>query len=334
MGVPTVQYTVAVAEERLMLLDRVAKMAARQERDWLAEQRREHLGLRASKLAAARRATRELLASKRESGELAGSRDWLLVPGVRAQLAARGWDQRKFKPIPAGALAAGRRWGTDPGRYSGQHDEGETKFLARLGLRLPHDLGERLARAVYWHNAKIEAQLQQWADRWGDGPEVILQQSVREHGGVTMLAALGAAFAPTPSEGELAARTKLRKEVVTTGDLIRAALDQALTEAPKRARLELSRLTRAAQAAERDAAHAERRRDEAKQAQEQAEAEHKDETAAKAADEAVRWNTQAVMSRLEGERLAAQAADVADLIEQLGTPPKTAVPEQLAFPED
>ncbi|MFJ4674184.1 hypothetical protein [Kitasatospora purpeofusca] len=333
MGV-TVQYTVAVAEERLALLDRVAKMAARQERDWLAEQRREHLGLRASKLAAARRATRELLASKRESGELAGSRDWLLVPGVRAQLAARGWDQKKFRPIPAGALAAGRRWGTDPGRYREQHDEGETRFLGRLGLRLPHDLGERLQRAVYWHNAKIEEQLQQWADRWGDGPEVILQASVREHGGVTMLAALGAAFAPTPGEGELAERSKLRKKVVTTGDLIRAALDQALAEAPRRARLEFGRLTRAAQAAEAQTAHAERRRDEAKQAQEQAEAAGKDETASKAAAEAALWSNQAVMSRLEAKRLAEQAADVADLIERLTAPPKTEEPEQLTFPEN
>lgn len=316
MGMPTVQYTVAVVEERLRLLDLVAAMAAGEERAWLAKQREGHLGLRAGKLAQARRVTRELLVERREAGELAGSRDWVLVPGVRAELAARDWD-REWPPIPPGALGAGRRWGTDPVRYSAHHDEGETRFLGRLGVRLPHELGERLQRACYWHNAEIEQKLQQWADRWGDGPEVIMRQSVREHGGVTVLAGLAAAFAPTPPAEDLVERGELRSKVVTTGDILRAALDHALAAAPERARREQTRLRAAAAQARRDIAFAEERKGKAEEAQRRAVAAGNTEDVTKAVNDVVHWNSRVVSCRLEAERLTGQADGVRDLINQL-----------------
>ncbi|MFD9691314.1 hypothetical protein ACFWXO_36770 [Kitasatospora sp. NPDC059088] len=318
---PTVQYTVAVREERLELLDLVAAMAAGEERAWLAKQREDHRGLRGGKLAQARRATRELLAEQRAAGLLAGSRDWLLVPGVRAELATRGWD-RDWPPIPPGALAAGRRWGTDPGRYSGQHDEGETRFLGRLGVRLPHELGEQLQRACYWHNEEIEQRLQEWADRWGDGPEVIVRQSIREHGGVTALDAMVAALRPTPPTEELTERAKLRAQVVTTGDILRAALDHALAAAPERARREHTRLRNAAAQARADVAFAERRHREAKEEQSVAEAADRTEEAAKAECDALHWSSRAVIHRLDAERLTVQADQVRDLIRQLSAPPR------------
>lgn len=316
MGMPTVQYTVAVVEERLRLLDLVAAMAAGEERAWLAKQREGHRGLRAGKLAQARRVTRELLVERRQAGELAGSRDWVLVPGVEAELAARGWD-REWPPIPPGALAAGRRWGTDPVRYSAHHDEGETRFLGRLGVRLPHELGERLQRACYWHNAEIEQQLQEWADRWGDGPDVIMRQSIREHGGVTVLAALGAALAPTPPAEELVERGELRSKVVTTGDILRAALDHALAAAPERARREHTRLRAAVALARRHTAFAEERKQEAEEEQRLAVAAGKAEDVAKAANDVAHWNSSAVSFRLEAERLTARADGVRDLLNQL-----------------
>ncbi|MFE4265391.1 hypothetical protein [Streptomyces sp. NPDC056883] len=316
MGTATVQYTVAVVEERLRLLDLVAAMAAGEERAWLAKQRQGHLGLRAGKLAQARRATRELLVERREAGELAGSRDWVLVPGVRAELAARDWD-REWPQIPPGALGAGRRWGTDPVRYSAHHDEGETRFLGRLGVRLPHELGERLQRACYWHNAEIEQKLQEWADRWGDGPDVIMRQSVREHGGVTVLAAMAAAFAQTPPAEELVERGELRSKVVTTGDILRAALDHALAAAPERARREQNRLRAAATQARRDTALAEQRKATAEEAQSRAVEAGDIDAIAKAANEVIHWNSRIVTCRLEAERLTGQADGVRDLINQL-----------------
>ncbi|MFG2919571.1 hypothetical protein ACGF0D_42730 [Kitasatospora sp. NPDC048298] len=314
----TVQYTVAVREERLQLLDLVAEMAAAEEQAWLAQEREEHLGLRAGKLAAARRATREKLTEEREAGRLAGSRDWLLVPGVRAELAARGWD-RDWPPIPRGALAAGRRWGTDPGRYEAQHDVGETRFLGRLGLRLPQEIGERLQRACYWHNAEIEKQLQDWADEWGDGPEVIMRESVREFGGVTELAGMAAGLAAmhTPTADELTRRAELRAQVVTTGDILRAALDHTLDAAPERARREQTRLRRAAAKAEQDAVYAQRRHQEAKEEQAKVEAEGKGKEVEKAEKAAGHWAKMITRYRFEAERLAAQADQVRGLITEL-----------------
>lgn len=316
MGMPTVQYTVAVVEERLRLLDLVAEMAAGEERAWLAKQREEHRGLRGGKLAQARKATRELLVERREGGELAGSRDWLLVPGVIAELTARGWD-KEWPPIPPGALGAGRRWGTDPGRYSAHHDEGETRFLGRLGVRLPHELGEGLQRACYWHNAEIEKQLQEWADRWGDGPAVIMQESVREHGGVTVLAEMAAAFKQTPPAEELDQRRELRAKVVTTGDILRAALDQALAAAPERARREHTRLRAAVAQAGREITFAEERKHKAEEAQHRATEAGNTEDIAKAANAIAHWSSRIGILRLEAERVAAKAEAVWELINQL-----------------
>jgi hypothetical protein len=302
----TVQYTVAVTAEKLRLLDLVAQMAADEERAWLAREREGHLGLRGGKLARARQQTREKLAQERESGALAGSRDWLMVPGVRAELAARNWD-RDWPPIPAGALAAGRRWGTDPGRYENSHDEGETRFLGRLRIRLPREVGERLQRACHWHNAKIEAELQGWADQWGDGPEVVLRESVRQFGGVTELAAMAAAFTSTPPMEELGRRAELRAQVVTTGDLVRAALDRALAEAPERARREQSRLRAAAAKARQDARWADRRAEQAKADQETAVAQNKADDLEKAEKAAKHFTTLAARYRLDADRLTRDA---------------------------
>ncbi|MET8704296.1 hypothetical protein ABZW10_36405 [Kitasatospora sp. NPDC004723] len=319
MGMPTVQYTVAVTKERLRLLDLVATMAAGEEHAWLAEQRREHLGLRGGKLAQARRATRELLAERREAGLLAGSRDWLLVPGVRAELAARGWN-RDWPPIPPGALAAGRRWGTDPGRYKNAHDDGETRFLGRLGVRLPAPLGEQLQRGCYWHNAEIEKQLQDWADKWGDGPEVILRQSARENGGgVTVLAGMAAALASlhSPSLDDLAERGKLRAQVVTTGDIVRAAVDHALAAAPERARRERTRLRADAAQARRDVALAQRRLEQAQEELKLAEREGRSKDAANAQDDILHWTTIAARVRFHADQLTDAADRVHDLLTQL-----------------
>ncbi|MFB7678210.1 hypothetical protein ACFC26_43140, partial [Kitasatospora purpeofusca] len=305
----TVQFTVAVVEERLRLLDLVADMAASQERAWLAREREEHEGLRGGKLALARRATRQKLLEQREAGVLAGSRDWLMVPGVRAELAARDWDC-DWPPIPAGGLAAGRRWGTPPGRYEGRHDEGETRFVGRLALRLPSEIGERLQRACYWHNIEIERELREWADQWGDGPEVVMRESVREFGGVTELAAMAAAFRPTPPAEAMERRAELRAQVVTSGDIVRAALDRTLTAGPERARQEHTRLRIAAAAAGREADRAAERAAWAKAEQELAEAVNKAEEAEKAAENAHRWTAVATGYRFDEARLTSQADNV------------------------
>jgi hypothetical protein len=116
----------------------------------------------------------------------------VLAPAVDAELDRRGWRTRKWPAVPHGEAALpGRRWGVE-----------NTRLLhGRLRIYLPDDLAELLRRATWHTSAPATRRLQQIA---AAGPQL-----------------------PKPLRAE---RAVLRGQVVTTGDVIRAAARHAVAE--------------------------------------------------------------------------------------------------------
>lgn len=217
-----VVFVVAVPEGSLEALAAVVAAERRVEEEWL-EARRAALdpGLTTRQLAAARREIRAERTARRSRGDFAGNRDLVLTRSLRVVLDRRGLA-RDWPEPPAGALdAPGRRTGhsvdTDPDRGGPE----------RLQVRLSVELAATVRRAAYWVSADPIAKLQDWADRWGDGPQVQLEQSARD-GVPAELALFAAAGAKRPTADALLERARLRAAVVTTGDLVREALRHAL----------------------------------------------------------------------------------------------------------
>lgn len=230
-------FVVAVPTEDLEALNKVVAAAAAAERAWLQEAR-ERAGVdlvRGVALSEARREIRVERQRLRARGVLCGTKDLVMTRAVREELKARrmlrDWDE----PPPGETNAPGRRWGVSAGPLAllgfgpDTEDQDDEERPPRLAVRLPADLGETLVRAAYWTSAPAVADLQRWDAHWGDGPEVQLRQEMRRHGGrVTELGALLAMMAPRPSAAALAERARLREQIVTTGDLMRAALARAI----------------------------------------------------------------------------------------------------------
>ena len=143
----------------------------------------------------------------RAAGEFRGSHTLLVLPALRAILAERGWDTRRWRPIPADALRHGRPWGT--------HDAG---YDARVALRLDDALAERITRACYWSSAPAVARLQRWYDDHGDHWRGQLHTTGEPWTGAG------------PSRADLRERQDLVAKITTTGDIGRAAIDRTLTE--------------------------------------------------------------------------------------------------------
>jgi hypothetical protein len=225
----SVQYVVALREADLQRLTEISRAFAQEEKEWLAGRRRAHKGLRGGELARARAQLRAELAHERAEGRLIGSRDLLVAQELRQVLAARGWDKAWSAP-ESGAIGPGRRWGVERDRYLMERGEDEDAgFKGRLATRLPAELGEQLRRACYWHCKDAVEQLQAWADRYGDGPEVILRQAERANdGGIPTTAMLSAAMSKRPNAAAFRERDRLRAEIITTGDLVRDAVARIL----------------------------------------------------------------------------------------------------------
>ncbi|MFF2331940.1 hypothetical protein, partial [Streptomyces sp. NPDC058103] len=193
---------------------------------WIAERRQERLepGMPRRAAAAVRSEIRAETARKRRSGEFGGTRDDIMTRAVREELQARGHDREWPKP-PEGELEApGRRWGTPPSQPMGGGG-----YTHRLSVNLPHTLGETVRRAAYWTSKDAVEALQDWADRWGDGTDVALREAER-HDIPAELALLAAAGRPSAPKSALEIRDRLRQQILTTGDLIRAAVDRASGE--------------------------------------------------------------------------------------------------------
>lgn len=140
-----------------------------------------------------------------EAGRLISTRDTLIVPAVVAELDERGW-RGPYDPLPVSARGPGRRWGsTSVG--------GDRRHL--ISIRLPADLHARLERACYWENLDLVNQLERFYDNFGDSPNLPEARPGEE-----------------PNALAIRYRDQLRADIVTTGDVLRAAIDRVIKERP------------------------------------------------------------------------------------------------------
>ncbi|MFD8415503.1 hypothetical protein ACFV2Q_27700 [Streptomyces sp. NPDC059650] len=225
MAMVRMKFHVAVTEESLARLNKHAQDERDREHAWIAERRRELLepGMSRRAAAAVRRDIRVQAAQMRRTGEFGGTRDDIVTRAVREELQVRGLDHEWPEP-PEGELEApGRRWGTPPSQPMGGGG-----YTHRLSVNLPLPLGDTIRRAAYWTSKDAAEALQDWADRWGDGIDVAIREAERS-GVPAELALLAAAGRPSAPQSALEVRDALRRRVLTTGDLIRAAVDRAGT---------------------------------------------------------------------------------------------------------
>ncbi|WP_146252229.1 hypothetical protein [Streptomyces carminius] len=216
------KFHVAVTEESLKRLNQHARNERDREEAWVSERRRELIvpGLSRRAAAAIRRDIRARVARMRRTGELGGTRDDIVTRAVREELRARGLDRKWPKPPEGEVDAPGRRWGTPPSQPMG-----EGGYSHRVSVNLPYSLGEAVRRAAYWTSKAAVEALQEWADRWGDGVNVAMREAERDGipADLALMAAVGNLSAP---QSALEIRDRLRAQVLTTGDLIRAAIDR------------------------------------------------------------------------------------------------------------
>ncbi|MFJ5939370.1 hypothetical protein [Streptomyces sp. NPDC093071] len=220
-------FVVAVNPADLVTLEAAVTAGREAEEAWLkgAREREGIPGLRGRRLSRARERVRTERARLRESGKLAGTVDLVVTRAVRAELRSRGMD-RDWDPLPVHAASApGRPVGAGNNR-EGTDGEGRTLLTARVTVKLPDDLAERLVRGCYWTSAPAVKALWEWAERWGDGPIGKLKDAARS-GAPAGLAMMAAAFAERAPADALRERDRLRAEIVTTGDVLRAAVRRA-----------------------------------------------------------------------------------------------------------
>ncbi|MEV6147034.1 hypothetical protein [Streptomyces sp. NPDC051992] len=223
MAKVSMKFHVAVTEQALKALNARRKDEQDREEEWIAARRKELIepGMPRRAAAAVRSDIRARVARMRRTGEFGGTRDDIVTRAVREELRARGLDRKWPKP-PEGAIETpGRPWGTPPSAPMG--DGGYTD---RVSVNLPLSLGETVRRAAYWTSKEAVEALQEWADRWGDGVDVALREAERD-GVPAELALMSAAGRPSAPQSALEIRDQLRAKVLTTGDLLRAAIDRS-----------------------------------------------------------------------------------------------------------
>ncbi|MFC7987244.1 hypothetical protein [Streptomyces sp. NPDC057336] len=221
-------FVVALEPDDLTALNEVVKDGRKAEVEWLDSMREAHgtRFMRGKALSQARAEIRKEFRRLRELGRLAGTRDLVVAREVRAELKRRGMDQ-EYDPIPAEDVGTpGRRVGTGPRHYQRFGDE-KTQLTGRMYVKLPGALGERLTRGCYWTSAPAVTALWEWQTLWGDGPEVIFREAERS-GAVTILDLWCAAMAPRPTADAILRKAQLQDQVVTTGDILRAAVKRAI----------------------------------------------------------------------------------------------------------
>ncbi|MFJ7497836.1 hypothetical protein ACIQZB_43485 [Streptomyces sp. NPDC097727] len=222
-------FVIAIRPDDLECLNGVVSLGALAEADWLRKEReREGVALlRGRALSEARRRIRTERARLRTSGVLLGTRDLVVAQAIGAELKARGWDM-PYEPVPHDARGIpGRPVGTSPRHYE-KDEDGEPALTGRMPVRLPADLAEQMLRALHWEMAPIVAALWEWKDRWGDGPTVILKEAERNGLGGSFLAHWIAGTAPRANADAILERAQLQAQTVTTGDVIRAAVQRAI----------------------------------------------------------------------------------------------------------
>lgn len=225
------QFVVAVEPEKLAQLDIVVERHREAEAEWLKQIRKTVglRGLRGPEASVARQYIRLRRAEMRDQGELRGTRDLVVAHEVRGVLKARRMNQNWNPVPPRDSGAVGRPFGASADRYP-RTDDDQPALTARMPVRLPAELGEQVVRGCYWTSAPAVEALKAWQKRWGDGPVVILREAQRQQaeGLGAALAVILAGMAPRATRDALEERAALQAQVVTSGDLIREALDRAI----------------------------------------------------------------------------------------------------------
>lgn len=127
------------------------------------------------------------------AGELFGSASAVITHYVRAEMDRKGWLARSWRVVKNDeARLRGRRWGVPNNPMK--------DWTARLRVYLPDDLAEQLRRATWWTSAPATREL--------------LRLRVLDPSGVD----------PRLDKR----RAKALADIVTTGDVLRAALDAAV----------------------------------------------------------------------------------------------------------
>lgn len=197
--------------------DKVAAERKR-EREWWHDQLDEVLLIASPEQRRLRRAALEAeRRRRRESGETLATNDALLRHYLAKVLADNGWD-RRYKPVPKGeASLPGRRWGVSPGRTGDGN--------GRLGCHLPVKLWEQVRRAAYWTSLPHARALQRWQARFGDGPRrTACAETTDSRPGKTK-----EALRRGPRQADMDRRRYHRAKIVTSGDILRAAANEAIS---------------------------------------------------------------------------------------------------------
>lgn len=104
-------------------------------------------------------------ARRRASGELLGTRDALIAHCLRFVMEQRGLTAREYAPVPEGERHSGRPLG-DFRQKHGHAAKGGVRYETALSVHLPDELGEQLARSVYWETIGPVNALRAWQQEW------------------------------------------------------------------------------------------------------------------------------------------------------------------------
>ncbi|WP_284741744.1 hypothetical protein [Amycolatopsis sp. RTGN1] len=140
-----------------------------------------------------------------KAGRLITTRDTLIGPAVKAELDARGWTG-PYDPVPPLGRGGGRRWGSTNIHGDKRH---------QISVRLDDDLHERLEAACFHETADLVNQLEAFYGNFGDSSHLLDARPGEEP------TALAARY-----------RDQLRSEIITTGDIMRAAIDRVIGVIP------------------------------------------------------------------------------------------------------
>ncbi|MFD4400808.1 hypothetical protein [Kitasatospora sp. NPDC058478] len=226
-------FVLALPRADLLALNDLVKAGAKAEEEWLSQARKNAglAGLRGSEASAARLRIRLERDRLRQAGTLTGTRAAVVGFALRTVLRRRDLDREWPEPPPGEASAPGRRWGsTQRAGWTPEDREAGDDLDGRMEVKLQADLGQTVVRAAYWTSEPAVVQLKAWFDRFGDGPVVQMRDAAR--GGVPAgLAMFAAALGERPKAEDLERRDKLRAQILTSGDLLREAVQEAIGRA-------------------------------------------------------------------------------------------------------
>jgi hypothetical protein len=143
--------------------------------------------------------------AEQAAGRLKGTRSAVVVPALRDELAARGWLEKRWRPVPAGYRSRKAR----PLGVKAQ------RWEKRVPLDIPDDLAEVAARGSYGTSAPHIAALQRWYLKHGK------DSRTRRRPGTNWLGV-------GPSNAELEQLETIQAAIITTGMIWRAAMCRAL----------------------------------------------------------------------------------------------------------